>query len=130
MDVSHSTSSGPGGQNVNRMLTKVTIKFHLDGADWIPEIVRIRLKDLHKNSINKDGYWIIRSDKTRYQHLNMADCLDRLRCFIGEAAKPIDLEPSFETLELMRKRQEKAAIKRLEDKKHRSLFKARKRMDF
>lgn len=62
--------------------------------------------------------------------LNVADCMDKLRCYLGEATKPPTIEPTFETLEKIRQGRERAAIKRLETKRHRSLFKAEKRMEF
>ncbi|XP_017491745.1 PREDICTED: peptidyl-tRNA hydrolase ICT1, mitochondrial-like [Rhagoletis zephyria] len=130
LDISYCTSSGPGGQNVNRLYTKATVKLNLASADWIPDEVKTRIQDLHKNSINKEGEWLIRSDKTRQQTLNLADCMDKLRCYIAEAANSPKVEPSFETLEMIRVRREKAAIRRLETKKHRSVFKAQKRLDF
>lgn len=73
---------------------------------------------------------MIRSDKTRNQTLNLSDCMDKLRCYIVEAVKPIHIEPTFETLELIKKRRERAAIKRLETKKHRSMYKSQKNLDF
>ncbi|XP_075589127.1 large ribosomal subunit protein mL62 [Dermatophagoides farinae] len=130
LDISYCTSSGPGGQNVNRNYTKVTMKLHLPTAKWIPDDIKNRITELHKNSINKDGYWLVRSDKTRQQLLNVADCMDKLRCYLAEAAKPPKLEPSFETLEKQRQDRERAAIRRLEMKKQRSIFKAQKRMEF
>lgn len=77
----------------------------------------------HKNNINKEGFWMIRSDKTRAQVINLADCMDKLRCYITEASKPI-YKPSIETLEKIRENREKAAIRRLEDKKHKSILKS------
>lgn len=56
--------------------------------------------------------------------------MDKLRCYLAEAAKPPKLEPSFETLEKQRQDRERAAIRRLEMKKQRSIFKAQKRMEF
>lgn len=56
--------------------------------------------------------------------------MDKLRCFIGEAAKPINIEPSFETLEMIKQKRQKAAQRRLETKKHRSIYKAEKRLEF
>ncbi|KAI2797011.1 Peptidyl-tRNA hydrolase ict1, mitochondrial [Blomia tropicalis] len=109
---------------------EVTVKFHVQSADWIPDEVKKRISELHKNSINKDGYWLIRSDKTRQQSLNLADCMDKLRCYVAEATKPPILEPTHETLEIIKARRERAAIRRLETKKHRSLFKSQKRLDF
>jgi len=59
---------------------------------------------------------MIRSDKTRAQVINLADCMDKLRCYITEVSKPI-YKPSIESLEKIRENREKAAIRRLEDKK-------------
>lgn len=38
--VTYSRSSGPGGQNVNKLDTKVDLRFHVQTAEWIPESVR------------------------------------------------------------------------------------------
>lgn len=76
----------------------------------------------HKNSINKEGLWIIRSDKTRTQMLNVADCMDKLRCYITEASQPIR-KPSQETLDAIRECRERAAINRLQQKRIRSAVK-------
>lgn len=43
LDVTYSRSSGPGGQNVNCVDTKVDVRFKVEGAKWIPEVVRTRL---------------------------------------------------------------------------------------
>ncbi|XP_054168337.1 peptidyl-tRNA hydrolase ICT1, mitochondrial-like [Oppia nitens] len=123
LQISYCRSSGPGGQHVNKTNTKVTVQFQLSSANWIPNETKEKLKQLHKNNINKDGFWIIRSDKTRAQLMNLADCLDKIRCYITEASKPIK-QPSIETLEKIRENREKAAIRRLEDKKKRSLMKS------
>lgn len=41
--VTYSRSSGPGGQNVNKLDTKVDVRFHVESAEWISEEVRERL---------------------------------------------------------------------------------------
>lgn len=46
LDISYCTSSGPGGQNVNRLYTKATVKLNLASADWIPDEVKTRIQDL------------------------------------------------------------------------------------
>lgn len=46
LDISYCTSSGPGGQNVNRLFTKATVKLNLASADWIPDDVKTRIQDL------------------------------------------------------------------------------------
>ncbi|XP_054720125.1 peptidyl-tRNA hydrolase ICT1, mitochondrial-like, partial [Uloborus diversus] len=126
LQVTYSRSSGPGGQNVNKVNTKVEIRFHLLTASWIPQKTREKLQELHYNNLTKDGFMILKSDKTRLQTLNMADCLDKLRCYIREAEKPPP-EVLPETLELRKKRQEKAAAARLRDKRIQSSMQRMKR---
>lgn len=43
INVTYSRSSGPGGQNVNKLDTKVDLRFHVETAEWIPKEVRDRL---------------------------------------------------------------------------------------
>ena len=43
--VNHSRSSGPGGQNVNKLNTKVELRFKIDEACWLPEDARLRLRE-------------------------------------------------------------------------------------
>ncbi|CAG2175081.1 unnamed protein product [Oppiella nova] len=126
LEISYCRSSGPGGQHVNTTNTKVTVQLHLQSADWIPHETKLRLQELHKNSINKEGFWMIRSDKTRIQMMNVADCMDKIRCYITEASKPL-YTPSIETLEKIRLNRERAAIRRLEQKRIRSVTKSSRR---
>lgn len=58
-------SSGPGGQNVNKLNTKAEIRFHLDSADWIPAEVKARLRAAQASRISKDGELIIASQEHR-----------------------------------------------------------------
>ena len=46
LDSSFSRSSGPGGQNVNKLNTKVELRFVISQADWLPENVKSRLHEL------------------------------------------------------------------------------------
>jgi protein subunit release factor B len=85
IDVSFSTSSGPGGQNVNKLSTKAEIRFKIDEADWIPESVRERLRKRQHGRINKDGEFSVVSQRFRFQDQNLKDCFDKLEEFLKEA---------------------------------------------
>lgn len=114
-------SSGPGGQHVNKKNTKASVSFHLATAEWLPEETREKLASIHKSRINNEGFFTVRSDKTRTNTLNIADCMDKLRCYISEAEQPPPPELSMETIELRRQRLERAAMLRLEKKRHNSM---------
>lgn len=57
----------------------------------------------YKNQINKEGYFVIRSDVTRYQHLNLADALERVRNIIRLLEGLEKAEPSEESQERAKK---------------------------
>ncbi|RDD39089.1 Peptidyl-tRNA hydrolase ICT1, mitochondrial [Trichoplax sp. H2] len=91
LDVKYSKSGGPGGQNVNKVNTKVDIRFHVDSMEWIPEWVKQRLCQLEKKRINKEGQLVISSTKFRSQKLNLDDAIQKLEDIInkaGEIPKP------------------------------------------
>ena len=43
LTVSYTRSSGPGGQNVNKVNTKAEVRFHIDSADWLPAEAKQKL---------------------------------------------------------------------------------------
>jgi peptidyl-tRNA hydrolase ICT1 len=122
LDITYSRSSGPGGQNVNKVNTKVEVRFQLNSATWISEDVKSKLLEKFKNKITKDGFVIFRSDLTRHQQLNLADCLEKIRASV-RACLVEDTEPSEETAEKIRRRNEKAVRERLALKRMRSQVK-------
>jgi len=118
-------SSGPGGQSVNTSNTKVEVRFDVEQANWIPIWIRKQFVLDQKHRINKRQEFVITSEKTRSQHLNQADCLERIRHYIRLAeatATPKEVDPEEE--ELRKKREEKANERRLMDKKRHSLKKS------
>ncbi|KZC04553.1 Peptidyl-tRNA hydrolase ICT1, mitochondrial, partial [Dufourea novaeangliae] len=116
LQITYSRSSGAGGQHVNRTNSKVDLRFQVESAKWLSEEVKQKLMEQYKNKLNKDGYFIIKSELTRSQQLNLADALQKLRTAIRDAIKPT-AEVSEETAELKRKQLLRSARKRLHDKR-------------
>ncbi|KOB70150.1 putative beta-keto adipate succinyl CoA transferase, partial [Operophtera brumata] len=65
--------------------------------------LKLTTPSIHTNKLSKDGYLIIRSDATRSQQLNLADCMRKLRGLLREAAATRP-DPAPETLERVRQR--------------------------
>ena len=83
-----SRSSGPGGQNVNKVNSKVTLHWRVEKNKSLPESVKQRFTDKYRNRINNDGDLVITSQRFRDQGRNVADCLSKLRELIAQVAKP------------------------------------------
>ena len=88
LQVSFSRSSGPGGQNVNKVATRVEVRFQLESADWIPPLIRSRLVSLHPRRLNREGDFIIVSSRFRSQKRNLEDCIEKLEGLLREASRP------------------------------------------
>ncbi|CAF2453686.1 unnamed protein product [Rotaria sp. Silwood2] len=86
VEITHRHARGPGGQHVNKTLSGVEIRFHVDSATWIPDSIKSRFHDMNRTRINHDGYFIIFSDETRHRLLNQGQCLDRIRALIRDAS--------------------------------------------
>ncbi|RZF44295.1 hypothetical protein LSTR_LSTR006845 [Laodelphax striatellus] len=121
--ITYSRSSGAGGQNVHKVNTKVDVRFHVDTAEWISKETRDRIKEKNHMKISKDGYLIVKSERTRYQQLNLADAMEKLRTVI-RAAEEVAKEVSPETEEIIRKRKERANAQRLIEKRTKSMLKS------
>ncbi|XP_050513405.1 peptidyl-tRNA hydrolase ICT1, mitochondrial [Diabrotica virgifera virgifera] len=122
LDITYSRSSGPGGQNVNKVNTKVDIRFHLQSAKWLNEKTKQKIAEKFSTQLTKEGYLIFRSDITRSQQLNLADCLEKIRKAV-RGALMVPAEPSVESQERARRRLERAAKERLMVKREKSQVK-------
>jgi ribosome-associated protein len=79
-------SSGPGGQNVNKLSTAVQLRFDVRGSPSLPNDVAVRLMRLAGSRLTKDGVLIITAQRHRTQERNRQDARDRLIELIREAA--------------------------------------------
>uniref|UniRef100_A0A8C3CKS1 Large ribosomal subunit protein mL62 n=1 Tax=Cairina moschata TaxID=8855 RepID=A0A8C3CKS1_CAIMO len=129
LTVSYCRSSGPGGQNVNKVNTKAEVRFHLASADWIPEAVRQKMASMHKNKINRAGELIVNSEESRYQMRNLAICLEKIRVMVTEATEKPKVV-SKETAQELIARVEKMNRERLRQKKIHSNIKQSRKADF
>lgn len=80
-------SSGPGGQNVNKVATGVQLRFNVKSADTLPEEVKQRLFRLAGKRINADGEVIIEARRYRSQEKNRSDAVQRLVTLLQTAAE-------------------------------------------
>ena len=81
-------SSGAGGQNVNKVNTKVTLSWDMDSSVAISKWIKERFKAKYSSFINNDGEVKIVSQKYRSQSRNISDCLEKLSAMIEEVRLP------------------------------------------
>lgn len=118
-------SSGPGGQNVNKLSTAVQLRFDVRRSPSLPNDVAIRLMKLAGKRLTKDGVLVIIAQTARTQERNRAEARERLVDLIREASvKPVKRVATRPT--------RASKTKRLEGKKRRAEVKGmrgRVRMD-
>jgi len=71
-------SSGPGGQNVNKVATAVQLRFDAAGSPSLPPHVRDRLRMLAGKRASREGTLVITANRFRSQDQNRRDAVDRL----------------------------------------------------
>lgn len=81
-------SSGPGGQNVNKVATAVQLRFDAANAQGLSERVRARVISMAGRRATKDGVIVIEAGRFRTQEQNRADARARLTTLVARAAEP------------------------------------------
>ncbi len=119
-DFSFSRSGGPGGQNVNKVNTKVTLRWDVKKSPTLPDDVRDRFCRRNQRRITNEGEFVMHSQRYRDQGRNVADCLEKLRELLLEVAvAPKKRKPT--------RRTKGSVERRLKDKRAASERKARRR---
>ncbi|MBT8377309.1 MAG: aminoacyl-tRNA hydrolase [Bacteroidia bacterium] len=80
-------SSGPGGQNVNKVASKVELYFNLVDSLQFSDSQKKRLLEAFKSKVNKDGVLILSCDETRSQFKNKTLVTQRFLVSIDKALK-------------------------------------------
>ncbi len=75
-------SSGPGGQNVNKVASKIELRFDLPATMVLSPDIKARLRVLAKNRLDAEGRVLLTSQLTRDQARNLQDARDKLRQLI------------------------------------------------
>jgi ribosome-associated protein len=79
-------SSGPGGQNVNKVATAVQLRFDVKNSPSLSDAVRTRLIRLSGDKMTKDGILVIQAGRFRTQERNRQDATNRLKKLIQNAS--------------------------------------------
>jgi len=111
-----SRSSGPGGQNVNKVNTRITLFFDVAGCEVLSDIQKQRILGRLSTRANKDGVIRVVSQKFRTQQANRRAAVERLQELLRGALKTKPIRKKTKVPERVRQR-------RLEEKKRRSMLK-------
>jgi ribosome-associated protein len=85
---SFARSSGPGGQNVNKVNSKATLRWNPAASAALPDDVRSRFLARYASRITNEGEIVITSQESRDQPKNIAICLEKLRAMIADVLTP------------------------------------------
>jgi ribosome-associated protein len=80
-------SSGPGGQNVNKVATAVELRFDVARSAVLPEPVRERLLARRDRRMTAEGVLVINAQRFRTQDRNRQDARERLAAFVAAGLK-------------------------------------------
>jgi len=86
--VQASRSSGPGGQNVNKVASKIELRVDLSRVEGLDPAARARLDAAVAGRRDASGFLLLRSQRTRDQHRNLEDAREKARAIVARALVP------------------------------------------
>ncbi|MFO0746429.1 MAG: alternative ribosome rescue aminoacyl-tRNA hydrolase ArfB [Myxococcota bacterium] len=116
--VTSTHSSGPGGQNVNKVATKIELRFDLTGSTVLSPAVKARLRAVVANRLDADGWLVITSQATRNRIRNLVDAREKLAALVRDALVPP--KPRVPTKVSRRQKANRVADKREHSEKKRA----------
>lgn len=88
LEISFSRSGGAGGQNVNKVNSKATLRFALMRSQALPEDVKGRFAAKYGSRLTQEGEIVLQGDRFRDQAKNVDDVRDRLVQLIRDVLVP------------------------------------------
>jgi len=105
LQFSFARSSGPGGQNVNKVSSKAVLRWAAAASPSLPDDVRRRFLARFGRRITREGELVLASQRYRDAGRNVADCLERLReMLLRVAVAPKPRRPTRPTAASRRRR--------------------------
>jgi ribosome-associated protein len=85
---SYARSSGPGGQNVNKVESKAVLRWDVTRSHAVPSDLRARFLARFANRITREGELVLACQRYRDRERNVAECVAKLQAMLAEVAVP------------------------------------------
>lgn len=112
-----SRSSGPGGQHVNKVSSRITLRFDVDQSPSLDDTQRARIRERLATRVTKDGVLLVHAQQHRSQLRNREVAIERFAALLRQA---LSEDPTRKATRTPRR----AHRKRVEHKRRKSQTKA------